>query len=343
MFERFSAQARQVVVLAQEESRRLSHNYIGTEHLLLGLLAQPEGVAKQALDASGMTLDGARGSVEAAVGKGKRKPLGHIPFTPRAKKVLELSLREAVHLRADHIGTEHLLLGLIREGDGLGARVLTESAGDLLAVRLKVLDLVPPAGPSESRRRLFWQRSRNSAEVEAAAAIQIRTTGATDATLDEAQRLAGEAAVGSHHLLLATLNDPQSAAAKALGTLGVDLEQARTALRSVDLVGTTDELPEEAGRRQLAVHLRGAVLTLETTDEALVSLARSALESLQVIAMLEAPGVTDDGTNDEIRGGDPRTRGFADLWQAWHLSLQATVDSLQATKDAASASAHEPG
>jgi ATP-dependent Clp protease ATP-binding subunit ClpA len=323
MFERFSAEARQVVVLAQEESRRLNHNYIGTEHLLLGLLAQPHGVAKQALDDVGVTLDDARRSVEATVGRGKRKLSGHIPFTPRAKKVLELSLREAVHVRADHIGTEHLLLGLIREGEGLGHRVLTETAGDLLALRLKIIDLVPPAAPSEARRRLFWPRSRTAAEVDAAAAIQIRTTGATDATLDEAQRLAGEAAVGSHHLLLATLNDPQSAAAKALGTLGVDLEQARTALRSVDTVGTTDELPEEAGRRQLAVHLRGAVLTLETADEALVSLARQALDAL---------GVTDDG----IRGDDPRSRGFTDLWQAWHLSLQATID-------AASASAREPG
>jgi ATP-dependent Clp protease ATP-binding subunit ClpA len=321
MFERFSGDARQVVVLAQDESRRLSHNYIGTEHLLLGLLAQHHGVARQALDAFGVTLDDARRSVEAAVGTGKRKPSGHIPFTPRAKKVLELSLREAVHLRADHIGTEHLLLGLIREGEGLGARVLTASGIDLLALRLKVLDLVPPAAASESRRRLFWPRSRSASEP-ITTTDQIRTTSATDATLDEARRLAGEAAVGSHHLLLATLNDPQSAAAKALDALGVNLEQARSALRSVDVAGTTDELPEEAGRRQLAMHLRGSALTLETTDEALIAMARRAIDGL---------GATDDG----IRGDDPRTRGFADLWQAWYLSLQAT-------SDAASASAGEP-
>ena len=135
--------------------------------------------------------------------------------------------------------------------------------------------------------------------------------------------MAGEAAVGSHHLLLATLNDPQSAAAKALDALGVNLEQARSALRSVDVAGTTDELPEEAGRRQLAMHLRGSALTLETTDEALIAMARRAIDEL---------GATDDG----IRGDDPRSRGFADLWQAWNLSLQATID-------AASASAGEPG
>jgi len=314
MFERFSSEARQVVVLAQEESRRLSHNYIGTEHLLLGLLAQPSGVARQALDAFGVTLDNARLLVEAAVGRGKRQPSGHIPFTPHAKKVLELGLREAVQLRSDHIGTEHLLLGLIREKEGLGPRVLTESDVDLLALRVQVLDLLPPAPLSESRRWLFWPRSRAATDVEAGAASPIRTTGATDATLDEARRLAGEAAVGSHHLLLATLNDPHSAAAKALGTLGVDLEQARSVLRSVDLVGTTDELPEEAGRRQLAVHLRGAVLTLETTDDALVALARKAFD---------AAGAADD----TIKGDDPRSRGFGDLWQAWHVSLQATADA----------------
>jgi ATP-dependent Clp protease ATP-binding subunit ClpA len=236
--------------------------------------------------------------------------------------VLELSLREAVQLRADHIGTEHLLLGLIREGEGLGARVLTASGLDLLALRLKVLDIVPPTPASESKRRLFWPRLRSASEA-ITTTDQIRTTSATDATLDEARRLAGDAAVGSHHLLLATLNDPQSAAAKALDTLGVNLEQARSALQSVDVAGTTDELPEEAGRRQLAMHLRGSALTLETTDEALIAMARRAIDEL---------GAADDG----IRGDDPRSRGFADLWQAWHLSLQATID-------AASASAGEPG
>src|SRR5450432_4370188 len=137
MFERFTTRARHVVVLAQDESRRLNHNYIGTEHLLLGLLAEPEGVARQALDAVGVSLDQARARVEAAVGPGKKPPRGHIPFTPRAKKVLELGLREALSLRHDYIGTEHLLLGLIRERDGLGARLITQAGIDLLLLRMR--------------------------------------------------------------------------------------------------------------------------------------------------------------------------------------------------------------
>lgn len=316
MFERFSGEARQVIVRAQDESRRLSHNYIGTEHLLLALLAQPDGVAKRALDAVGVTLDDARARVEAVVGRGKRTPNGHIPFTPRAKKVLELSLREAVQLRSDYISTEHLLLGLIREGDGLGAKVLTQTGLDLLALRMKVLDLIPQGSSTESRRRLFWPRARFGVETTTTS-DEIRTTTATDATLDEARRLAGEAAVGSHHLLLATLNDPHSAAAKALGTLGVNLEQARSALRGVDVVGTTDELPEEAGRRQLAMHLRGSTLALETTDPTLVASA---------IKALNAMGAS-DGT---ITGDDPRSRAFADLWRAWHDSLEVIADTASA-------------
>ena len=161
MFERFSPAGRQVIVLAQDEARRFNHNYIGTEHLLLGLLAEPEGVAHRALLAAGVTVDDARTRVQAAVGRGKRPPSGHIPFTPSAKKVLELSLREALSLHHDYIATEHLLLGLIREREGLGARLLTESGVDLMSLRMRVLDLVPPAAAPESRRRPFWARSRH--------------------------------------------------------------------------------------------------------------------------------------------------------------------------------------
>ncbi len=148
-------------MLAQDEARRFNHNYIGTEHLLLGLLAEPDGVARRALLAAGVTLDDARARVEAAVGAGKRTPAGHIPFTPSAKKVLELGLREALSLRHDYIGTEHLLLGLIREREGLGARLLTQAGVDLLSLRMRVLDLVPPGEAPESKRRPFWARSRH--------------------------------------------------------------------------------------------------------------------------------------------------------------------------------------
>ncbi len=119
MFQRFTDRARTVVVLAQDEARRLDHNYIGTEHLLLGLIREGEGVAAKALESLGISLDSVRQQVEQIIGQGQQAPSGHIPFTPRAKKVLELSLRESQQLGHNYIGTEHILLGLIREGDGV--------------------------------------------------------------------------------------------------------------------------------------------------------------------------------------------------------------------------------
>ena len=142
MFERFTDRARRVVVLAQDEARRLNHDYIGTEHLLLGLVQEGEGVAAQALEALGIGLDAVRHQVEEIVGRGKDTPGGHIPFTPRAKKVLELSLREALQLGHDYIGTEHILLGLIREGEGVAAQVLVALGADLNLVRQQVVQLL---------------------------------------------------------------------------------------------------------------------------------------------------------------------------------------------------------
>ena len=139
MFERFTDQARRVVVLAQEESRILNHNYIGTEHLLLGMLREREGGAATALEAMGIGLEAVRQQVEEIVGRGKDIPSGHIPFTPRAKKVLEFSLRESLQLGHDYIGSEHILLGLIREGEGLAAQILVQLGADLPRVREQVL------------------------------------------------------------------------------------------------------------------------------------------------------------------------------------------------------------
>src|SRR5271165_6498879 len=142
MFERFTNRARHAVVLAQEEARRLQHNYIGTEHVLLGLLGEPGGVACQALQGFGITLDGTREEVKAIIGLGKNPVSGHIPFTPRAKKTLELALREALQLHHNYIGTEHILLGLIQEGKGIAAQVLKQHSPDLMPIRMTVLDLV---------------------------------------------------------------------------------------------------------------------------------------------------------------------------------------------------------
>ncbi len=142
MFERFTDRARRVVVLAQEEARMLSHNYIGTEHILLGLIHEGEGVAAKALESLDISLEAVRGQVEDIIGQGQQAPSGHIPFTPRAKKVLELSLREALQLGHSYIGTEHILLGLIREGEGVAAQVLVKLGADLNRVRQQVIQLV---------------------------------------------------------------------------------------------------------------------------------------------------------------------------------------------------------
>jgi ATP-dependent Clp protease ATP-binding subunit ClpC len=150
VFERFTDRARRVVVLAQEEARMLNHNYIGTEHILLGLIHEGEGVAAKALESLGISLEGVREQVEEIIGQGQTAPAGHIPFTPRAKKVLELSLREALQLGHNYIGTEHILLGLIREGEGVAAQVLQKLGADLNRVRQQVIQLLSGYAGGES-------------------------------------------------------------------------------------------------------------------------------------------------------------------------------------------------
>ena len=177
MFERFTDRARRVVVLAQDEARGLKHNYIGTEHLLLGLISEGEGVAAKALETMEIKGEAVRASVIEIIGEGEKPVEGHIPFTPRAKRVFELSLREALQLGHNYIGTEHLLLGLLKEGEGVAAQVLTKQGADLAQVRQTVIQMlsgysaatrraaspwepawVAPAAPSALTRR-FWSSS----------------------------------------------------------------------------------------------------------------------------------------------------------------------------------------
>ncbi len=155
MFERFTDRARRVVVLAQEEARLLNHDYIGTEHILLGLIHEQQGVAAKALESLGIRLEAVRSQVEGIIGQGQSAPTGHIPFTPRAKKVLELSLREALQLGHNYIGTEHLLLGLLREGQGVAAQVLVKLGADQARVRQQVIQLLSgyAAGGKEAGAR----------------------------------------------------------------------------------------------------------------------------------------------------------------------------------------------
>ncbi len=152
MFERFTDRARRVVVLAQEEARLLNHGYIGTEHLLLGLIREDQGIAAKALTALDIELEVVRSRVREIIGEGSQEIAGHIPFTPRAKRVLELSLREALQLGHNYIGTEHILLGLVREGEGVAAQVLVELGADLNRVRQQVIGLLHGMPGSQAMR-----------------------------------------------------------------------------------------------------------------------------------------------------------------------------------------------
>ena len=226
MFERFSDQARRVVVLAQEEARLLNHNYIGTEHILLGLVHEDEGVAAQVLESLNIRLDAVRREVEELVGQGESPPSEHIPFTPRAKKVLELSLREAIQLGHNYIGTEHILLGLLREGEGVACQVLVKLGANLPSVRARVLQLVAES-PGEGTGGWIF---RPSSELTA--------------VLDEAHRVAearGESEVMPIHLFLAAVENPDGAAGGMLRSVGVDPGELRRQLRGESDEGPRDE------------------------------------------------------------------------------------------------------
>ena len=173
MFERFTDRARHVVVLSQEEARLLSHNYIGTEHILLGLLGEPESIGGHVLEASASPSTASAGRSRRRSAGARAQPAGHIPFTPRAKKTLELSLREALSIKHNYIGTEHILLGVIREGEGVGAQILRDHA-DLLEIRAAVLNAVSAIDPGEegegseeTNAMLSWLRHRPSRHGQA--------------------------------------------------------------------------------------------------------------------------------------------------------------------------------
>ena len=175
MFERYTDRARRVVVLAQEEARLLNHNYIGTEHILLGLIHEGDGVAAKALESLGISLETARGSIEEIVVCGDVSPRGQIPFTVRAKKVIEFSLRESLQLGHNYIGTEHILLALIREGEGVGVQVLVKLGADPSRLRQRVIQLLsgyrgPVTSDGESTKNVEpITKEMMSSEVMAAA------------------------------------------------------------------------------------------------------------------------------------------------------------------------------
>ena len=373
MFERFTGRARRVVVRAQEEARLLDHNYIGTEHILLGLLGEPESVAGVTLTRFGFTRDAARAEVAERVGRGKKAPLGHIPFTPRAKKTLELALREALALKHKYIGTEHILLGLIHEGDGVAAQLLSAHA-DLPALRAAVIDeaaATKPAQPltaaeeedEENNAVLRWLRSRLTRhgsrtavpfrpdmvpEMMQSAAQPQRGTPAVEAALQQAARLAGPLPVGSHHLLLAALADDNSAAAAALAALGVDRDRLREQLLATDVAGTSDEQPEQAGRRQMAVEVSGEMLHIVLTDPVIVAAGKAAVQAVRATAGAGDQGAAGPGAGAAgipgaasadagratarwvIRGDHPAAAGLAAVW----LELRKTLTTLASVSPA---------
>jgi ATP-dependent Clp protease ATP-binding subunit ClpC len=289
MFERFTDRARATVVNAQDEARRLRHNYIGTEHILLGLIRESDGVAALALTALDVSLEAVREQVREIIGEGDAAPRGHIPFTPRAKKVLELSLREALHLHHNYIGTEHILLGLVREGEGVAAQVLVRLGADLGRVRQQVNQLLAQAPGGATPEPPAARRRTPAAELAEAAAEQ----------------LAGGSPVGSHHLLEALVRSEDSAAARALAALGVDPDTLSAKLDELGIDGTTDLTDEEAAARRMEIQVVDGEVRVVLRDDATVELARA------VTGHLGGP----------VRGDDPAAGGLVGLHQTVVRSL----------------------
>jgi ATP-dependent Clp protease ATP-binding subunit ClpC len=268
MFERFTDRARRVIVLAQEEARMLDHNYIGTEHILLGLIHEGTGVAAKALESLDISLDVVRQQVEEIIGRGQETPSGHIPFTPRAKKVLELTQREAQQLGHDYIGTEHILLGLIREGSGVAAQVLVKLGADLNRVRQQVVQLLHEyqarepvsARSTTSEPSLPTVQARLEAFEQRLAAIEQRVgTGPDTSDLDEQiDRVRGErqAAVDAQEYeQAAALRDREKELLAAKAALRAQWVTAHPALP--DLAERCQELTDETERLRALLRQHG--------------------------------------------------------------------------------------
>jgi ATP-dependent Clp protease ATP-binding subunit ClpA len=305
MFERFTDRARQTVVLAQEEARQLGHSYIGTEHLLLGLLREGDGVAAQALGRMGVSLADVRADVVRIIGEAGGSPSGHIPFTPRSKKVLELSLREAMQFGHNHIGTEHILLGLVREGEGVAAQVLVGRGADLKRVRATVLAELQNIGPGTR------------------SAGPRRTAGGEEA-LSSAQQLAGSSAVGSHHLLEALARSEDSLASKVLISLGVDADTLAAKIDELGIEGTSDVTPEESAARQMELRIEGDVAYVVLRDADTVQLVRTIIESF----------------GGPVRGDEADVGSMAGLWKSVAAGLE---DLRRRVAPAAEEYVSEPG
>ncbi|MGH9225727.1 MAG: Clp protease N-terminal domain-containing protein, partial [Acidimicrobiales bacterium] len=286
----------------------LGHGYIGTEHLLLSLLSNEGTPARQTLERLGVTADATRDDIIGIVGRGEGAGSGHIPFTPRSKKVLELSLREALALKHNHIAPEHILLGLLREGEGLAAQILFKRSVDLLGLREEIIQQMPPG---ESKRSFLRRGARATDPLRpmTASAAQVGVRAA---------HLAGGAPVASHHYLLGLFEDDQSVAAKALAALGVTREEVEVKLAELGTEGTSDEPPEQWGARNTSLEAEGDLVTVRIGDADLAARVRDMFQSLHV---------------DLLRG--PQLPGADTIWMAVRPAVEESVRRLEQSSAAA--------
>ncbi|WP_406333958.1 Clp protease N-terminal domain-containing protein [Streptomyces sp. NBC_00203] len=311
-FERFTVEARKVVVTAQEEARLLKHNHIGTEHILLGLLDAPDSMAAKVLHQLGYDKATAQVDIAAVVKPGTQELSGHIPFAPRAKKTLDLALREAQQLHHTYIGTEHILLALVSEGEGVGAKVLAERINPISKIRAAVL------ASSEGSHG-----SQGSQDV--AAGPWPAGTSATEDTVSAASALAGGAPVGSHHLLEAMLRAENSMAARVLRELGVDPDAVAAKIDELDPETTTDANPEEAAARKMEIRLVDDEVHLILRDPATVTIAKKVTEL----------------SNGPIQGVGPVAGMFVPLWRSTNqllLQIQRVLEPEPGEEDGSAAS-----
>ncbi|WP_037734066.1 Clp protease N-terminal domain-containing protein [Streptomyces sp. 303MFCol5.2] len=294
-FERFTVEARKVVVTAQEEARLLKHHYIDTEHILLGLLDAPDTTAARVLHQLGYDKETAQVDIAAAVKPGTQQLSGHIPFAPRAKKTLDLALREALQLHHTTIGTEHILLALVTEGEGVGAKVLAQRIDPISEIRAAVL--------ASSQGAQGAQGAQGSSDIEASP--WPAGTAATEDTVSAASALAGGAPVGSHHLLEAMLRAENSMAARVLRELGVDPDAVAAKIDELDPETTTDANPEEAAARKMEIRLVDDEVHVILRDPATVTAAKKVTEL----------------SNGPIQGVGPVAGMFVPLWHSTNQLL----------------------
>lgn len=297
MFERFTVDARRVVVLAQETARSLNHERIGSEHVLIGLAQLPASIAGQALRRLGVSAESLKDELRQVSGTGATPPAGPLVFSALAKKVFELSLREALQLKHTYIGTEHILLALEREGTGLGAIILANQVSDLKSVRATVTELI-----NDGLR-----------ESSASEPPPTTRTSAADEVVTAAQALAGEAPMGSHHLLEALIRAEGSMAAKVLSGLGIDAAAIASKVDEFDAEDTTDATPQEIAARKMELRVVDDEVHLIFRDQDTVGLAKAVGE------LIGGP-VTATG---------PVTGKFVPLWTKTNEMLVSLLQTLR--------------